>query len=91
MEAVEFPATYPAFRRIMTDPADNLWVEEYPAQGGPVTWRVYSPDRQRLATLTTPWTNRILDLGDEHVVTISEDDLGVDYVHTFRLLKPGPR
>lgn len=81
-------ATYPAYERVRLDDAGNIWVEEFRlTDDAPVTWLIFDPAGQLLATLTMPDRFRPLQFGADFVLGVARDELGVEQVRVHRLLK----
>ena len=77
----------PALDRIHLDVADRLWVEEYVPlyEDRTAGWWVFSPDGnlQARATIPAGFSPQVIE--QDHVLGVSEDSLGVDYVERRRL------
>lgn len=85
---LEYPVTFPAYSRLLTDPLGNLWVEDYPIPGkGTPGWSVYSADGATLASLDLPSRLQITEIGSDYVVGIWRDELDLQYVRVYRLEK----
>ena len=85
---LEFPKTFPAYGRLLVDPMENLWIEDYPIPGQGVRgWSIYSRRGGRMAQLRVPSNLEIVDLGPNNVVGIWRDRLGVESVRVFGLRK----
>ena len=79
----------PALGRIHLDVADRLWVEEYVPLYEDRTegWWVFTSDGnlQARATIPADFSPRVI--GEDHVLGVTEDSLGVHYVERRRLLR----
>jgi hypothetical protein len=73
------------------DRAGNLWVERGTAGEDvgveAVAYLVFDPVGVLLGTVSVP-PIRVLEIGDDYVMGIHRDELGVEFVHTYELLKP---
>ncbi len=70
------------------DPADNLWVEEYLTPGATERgWSIYSKDGRAIGRLRAPVNFEILETGLEYVLGVWRDELNVDYVRLYSLVK----
>lgn len=81
------PETMPAFTRVLDDPAGNLWVEEYRPryEEGPVTWTVLDPEGRLLGRLETPEGLTVFQVGDDFLLGVATDELGVEQVQLWPL------
>lgn len=89
--AMPVPETFPAFDEIVVDVDGDLWVREYdrPAADGPWRWGVYDPDGRLLGTVETPRDLQILQIGGDFVLGRAEDELEIEHVRLYELVKPG--
>jgi hypothetical protein len=81
--------TLPALHRILLDAADHLWVEEYVPQyedRQPVWWILTSEGRF-LARASLPRGFTPGHAGEDHVVGVSQDSLGVQYIQRWRIAR----
>jgi hypothetical protein len=87
---MEFPKTFPAYSRLLLDKLGNLWVQDYlrPGDDKPV-WDVFEPDGAQVATLNTPPGLHIYEIGVEYVLGKWQDELDVEHVQLYDLIKPG--
>lgn len=89
LNEVAYPDTKPAFRGLAGDLAGNLWVEETassPDDAG--RWSIFGPDGRLLGQLTTPNGLSILEIGSDYVLARWRDDIDVEYVRSYDLIKP---
>lgn len=88
LRSFEYPKTYPAYRGLIVDEADNLWIEEYPVPGmGVRDWHIYSKEGVKIAKVTLPKGFRLLEAGLDYVLGVWRDEVDVDYVQVYALLK----
>lgn len=81
-----YPVHMPAYRSFKVDPLGYLWVEEYrPTWEGPPAWMIFDPDGVLSAEANFPPGLRVTEVGVDHILGVSQDDLGVEYVQLFRL------
>lgn len=89
---VPLPETFPAFATALTDLADHLWVQEYDLPGeetpSPV-WTVFDPEGHVLGFVDTPAGLSIFEIGEDYIVGLATDDLGVQYVQVWSLERAG--
>ncbi len=80
--------TMPAFLRLMTDSEGNLWVEEYRRPGDDVPrWSVFDSDGYFLGVVTGPEGIRVTDIGPDYMLGIVTDELDVERVVMYRLVR----
>jgi len=80
--------TAPAFSDLMTDLEGNLWVHGYSLPGEPpAPWTVFDSEGIMLGDVDLPEGLRPLEVGSDYVMGRWRDDLGVDYVRRYALLK----
>jgi hypothetical protein len=81
---------FPAYAKLIVDQAGRLWVQDYVkdhADDGRRRWLVFSPDgEQVLARATMPASLEAYDIGDNWVLGVQKDDLGVEAVVLYNVL-----
>lgn len=89
LEALPDPDRFPAHGSLRTDAHGSLWVQEYPVPtGGADRWRVFDPSGILLGTVALPKDLRVLEIGDDDLLALHRDDLGVERLRVYRLQKP---
>jgi hypothetical protein len=82
--------TMPAFDRIWIDRSLNLWVQD---DNGFISnearWQVFDPDGVFLARVNMPVGFEVRDIGEDYVLGMVRDELGVERLRLYRLEK-GP-
>lgn len=85
--------TFPAIGSVRSDALGNLWVREYdlPRQERPrPLWTVFDPEGRVLGFVETPAGVFIRQIGEDYLLGWREDDLGVEYVQLWPLVRsPG--
>jgi len=84
--------SFPAFRALLTDELDNLWVREatLPGTDRPAPlWTVFDPDGRVLGFVETPDGLTVLEVGAEYILGHATDDLGVESVQVWPLVRAG--
>jgi len=82
------PETMPAHSDIIVDLEGNLWVGEYRRPGDDQPrWTVFDPDGVMLGVVETPQRFRIFEIGSDYVLGRGVDDLDVEHIHVYDLLK----
>ncbi|MEX2281090.1 MAG: hypothetical protein WEE89_01250 [Gemmatimonadota bacterium] len=85
---VPFPNLLPAYRRFDVDPEGNLWVQDWDLPGSSeVAWSVFSPAGRWITDVWGP-QGQILEVGVEHLILLLRDEVGVERVAMFRIIKP---
>ena len=78
--------SYPAFEEILADRAGYLWVREYRMFGeGDAVWTVFDAEGRIQGLVETPPGLDVFEIGEEYVLGVVEDDLGVEYVQLWAL------
>jgi hypothetical protein len=86
------PETMPAYSQFMVDAAGNLWVEEYNRPGDDQPrWVVFDPNGVMLGTIETPKRFRLYEIGVDYVLGRGVDELDVEHIQMYELLKTGNR
>ncbi|MCI0434498.1 MAG: hypothetical protein L0271_12785 [Gemmatimonadetes bacterium] len=97
LAAMPVPERMPAYRGLDVDRDGNLWLHDYPRPGlaNPGA-RVFDADGRWLGTVTLPAgirrelsrEPRPMDIGDDFILGVWTDSLGVEYVRLYQLAKP---
>jgi len=83
---VPFPDNKPAFRALAADSSGRVWVQEWNrASDDDDRWLVFAPDGRLTATVTVPVGLKILDFGEDVVLTLWKDELDLEYVRLYRV------
>lgn len=85
----EFAELFPAYSRILADDLGRVWVEEYrrPGAEGDNRWLVFDESGELEAVQSVPVSLRVLDIRGEQFLTVFTDELGVEYVRLFKLVR----
>ena len=85
------PETFPAHGALKVDALDYLWVEEYrlPREES-VVWSIFNPEGARVARVGVPLGAEVLEIGEDHVIGLTKDELDVESVQLFRLRRGAP-
>lgn len=82
------PTTAPAFETLRIDSFGNTWVKDFPRPGGSTSeWSVFDATGVWLGVVQVPPGLRILSIGADHVVGLTEDEFGVEVVSVHSLEK----
>ncbi|NIN72090.1 MAG: hypothetical protein GTO46_09270 [Gemmatimonadetes bacterium] len=83
-----WPDVMPAYGEFKTDAEDNLWVSEYLRPGDEQPrWTVFDPHGTMLGIVGTPPRFRIFQIGSDFMLGRWRDELGVEHVQMYELLK----
>jgi hypothetical protein len=83
-----WPDVMPAYSEFITDAEGNLWVAEYRRPGDEQPrWTVFDPDGTTLGVVETPPLFQILQIGSNFMLGRWRDELGVEHVRMYELLK----
>ena len=76
----------PSFR---VDAKGNLWVQEYETwDESEPQWSVFDTEGVLQGTLSVPTGVTLIDIGDDYVLGLWRDDLDVEFVQLYELVKP---
>jgi hypothetical protein len=82
--------TMPAFDSLIVDRMGNLWVEEYNRPNDTVPrWTVFTSEGEMLGTVSFPDRFDLQEVGDDYVLGAWEDELEIEHVLMYGLVKPG--
>jgi hypothetical protein len=86
--AMPRPATRPFYSALVVDAGGNLWVKDFAVPSEtPSTWTVFDPAGRMLGGVAMPARFRPTDIGEDHVLGVVQDEMGVEYVQVYRLEK----
>lgn len=88
LEVVSFPDAFPAYGSFLADADGNVWVAVYRRPGDEQPrWTVFDRGGRMLGEVQTPKGFRIFQVGADFVLGSWVDDLDVQHVLMFELLK----
>jgi hypothetical protein len=80
--------TMPAFEDLLLDSEGFLWVEDIHIPGdSPRTWAVFDEQGVPRTRLSFPFSNRVLDIGDDYILAVFEDESGVEHFRSYPLTR----
>jgi len=83
---IYIPETLPAFSSLKVAPSGDVWVQRYRTPGNTARVHdVFDLDGPWIATVSLPSGNRLLQVGGDFVLTLHEDELGVETVRKYGL------
>jgi hypothetical protein len=82
------PEEHPAHGAIYADKLGFLWVEEYrlPGEESRIT-TVFDPEGRVVETLVLPPGLRIEEIGEDYILGVYRDELGVEYLRSYDLTR----
>jgi hypothetical protein len=89
------PTTKPPLTRIAIDAAGNVWAGRSESRWSietdtlPQRWTVFAADGAMLGDIVTPARFRVRDIGGDYVLGVWRDELDVERVRVYALIKPG--
>jgi hypothetical protein len=85
---VPLPATLPAYGGIHADRVGNTWVSDHTLPGAQrLGWTVFDSTGRELGHLFTPNGFAVSEIGNDYLLGIQRDELGVERVAMYRLTK----
>jgi hypothetical protein len=88
LEAMPVPRTRPAYGDLRVDPSGHLWVAAFASFPSlPEHWSVFGPEGQWLGSVEMPPRFYPWDFGEDWLLGTEADDLGVEYVVLYPLIK----
>jgi hypothetical protein len=100
---VDFPEGFPLFQDLEVDAAGNVWVLRYepPWSEAPYHWDVFDPEGKRLAEASVPFGllgpsfrtrtesmfGPLKEIGENYLLLVKKNELGVEQVMKYGLLK----
>jgi hypothetical protein len=84
------PSTMPAFDGLETDRLGNLWVRETVRPGATdAVWTVFDSEGRIRGTAWTPADLSVAEIGVDYLLGTWRDELDVEHVQLYELIKPG--
>jgi hypothetical protein len=89
---IPFPRQLPVFRSLRSDEAGLLWVQAYPELGQTnAKWWVFEPSGEMVGLLESPPPGRILEIGEDYLLTLRSAEDGTEIVELHRLRRAARR
>lgn len=87
-ENMPFPSTMPSYEDFRVDGEAYLWVSDFRKPGDvQPRWNIFDPEGVYLGVVETPPRFRISEIGSDYLIGSWRDDLDVDHVRMYTLLK----
>jgi len=84
------PSTMPAYDDIERDAEGNIWVRGFSAESdAPRTWTVFDSEGRMRGSLTVPAGVSVLQIGADYLIGRWRDDLDVEHVRVYGIVKGG--
>lgn len=80
-KAMDLVDAYPAFSRILADGVGDLWIQERWS----TVWTVFDADGRVRGLVEVPSGLRVFEIGEDYLLGMARDDLGVEYVQLWSL------
>lgn len=88
-EDFPMPPTLPAYEGMLVDARGNLWVQSFEIPGAPErTWSVFTSAGTWLGDVEFPDRFSPLEIGDDYVLARFGDELDVEHIQLWELIKP---
>lgn len=88
LSEMSYPDAKPAFSAMISDERGFLWVRpSAPADAESVDWLVFGPDGPMVAYVAVPAELTLLDVDDTHALAKWTDELGVELVNSYRVMR----
>ena len=79
----------PTYQRLLVDAEGHVWAQHFLAPGDSVTtWSVFAPTGPFLGEVETPASLRLLDVGTSRAVGVWTDELDVQTIRVYEVVKP---
>lgn len=80
----------PAHAEVFLDDDGRIWVRDWQLpweEGEPATFTVFGEDGAVVATATLPGDLSVTHIGPDHVTGVVWDELGIEYVRVYRIVR----
>lgn len=90
LSAAPSPDVFPFFGELFIDKQGFLWLEDL--RRGPdarIRYRIFGPEGGMLGSVAVPEDLGFLEIGEDYILGVRTDDLGVEYVDMYQLERGG--
>jgi hypothetical protein len=97
VDEMTFPATHPVLSwngSMLVSTSGDIWVQHAgaptavgTAEASP-TWSVFDREGRWLGEVQIPVSFRPMDVGEDQILGVATDELGIEYVQRYELVKP---
>jgi hypothetical protein len=90
LDQITVPTVRAPFSSLVIDGVGNLWVEQGPSSSsdaGSIDYLVFDRAGLLLGPVVVPQI-QVLDIGDNYIIGVHEDELEVEYLQLFEIVKP---
>jgi hypothetical protein len=89
LQGQTYPQQFPAYGDIVVDSEGYIWVEKfYPEWAGQRFWMVFDEELRLLGSVRMPGPFVVQQIGADFVLGYTWDELDVEYILLYRLIKP---
>ncbi len=84
------PESIPGGKSLLVDRSGNTWVGLWPSgdeESGHDTYEVFLADGRLLGEVAIPMGLKLMDVGEDYVLGVRTDELGVPFIEVYGLLK----
>lgn len=85
------PRVMPFYSAALFDDAGNVWLEDFRAPSDTVSrWTVFEPGGRMLGGVAVPDGFRPTHIGPDFILGVEKDDMDVEYVRQYAIIKDAP-
>ena len=89
LSEIPVPDAFPPYAGLMADVLGYLWVADYNPPGDDnSTWTIFDPDGVLAGGVMVPQGFYMLEIGEDYLLGVYRDELGVEYLHRYALERP---
>lgn len=87
LDETDYPTTMPAHGSVLVGRDEHVWVADYVVPGESTRWTAFDPAGRIAAALETPPGFLVFEFGPDYVLGRSRDELDVERVQLYRLVR----
>lgn len=89
LSEIPVPESFPPYEGLLADALGSLWVADYALPGADSSaWTIFDSSGKLSGRLTAPQGLHILEIGEDYLLGVYRDDLGVEYLRMYALERP---